>query len=89
VWHISAVPALLVVVFGWRLYRHYFALLWTGSAVFLLILSIDYTTIFLNSLIVTLVSFRALFDRYKNVITVFFIFTTIIKIFIYYLLNIT
>jgi hypothetical protein len=51
VWHISAVPALLVVVFGWRLYRHYLALLWTGSAVFLLIFSIDYTTIFINSLI--------------------------------------
>jgi hypothetical protein len=46
VWHISVVPALLVVVFGWRLYRHYLTLLWTGSAVFLLILSIDYTQSF-------------------------------------------
>jgi len=83
VWYISAVPALLVVVFGWRLYRHYVASLWAGSAVFLLIFSIDYATIFINSLMVTLVSFRALFDRYKNMIIIFFILVTIIKIFIF------
>ena len=78
-----AMPALLVAVFGWRLYMHYSALLWAVFAVFLLILSVDHVAVFVNSLLVAMVSSRVLFDRYKNIIMIIFIITIIIKIFLF------
>jgi hypothetical protein len=80
---LTAAPALLAAVFGWRLYRHYVALLWAVFAASLLILSVDHVAVFANSLLVALVSSRALFDRYKNIIMIMFVIAVIVKIFLF------
>ena len=86
---LTVAPAFIAAVFGWRLYRHYVALLWAVFAAFLLILSVDHVAVFVNSLLVALVSSRALFDRYKNIIMIMFVIAVIVKIFLFteYYLN--
>jgi Serine/threonine protein kinase len=80
---LATAPALLAAVFGWRLYKHFIALLWAVFTAFLLILSVDHVVVFVNSLLVALVSSRALFDRYKNIIITIFVITVIVKIFLF------
>lgn len=75
-----SVPVVLIALVGWRLYRHYVALLWTLFAILLFFLSTERLAIFLNSLLVTIVVFRVVFDRFRNILIILFIVTIFVKI---------
>ena len=85
---LAATPAVVSSLAGWFVYRHYAVLGWIILSALLLILSGNGAVLLLNTTLITLVIFRAIYDRYRIATMILFTIVTFIKILIlieYYL----
>ncbi|MEZ0320242.1 MAG: serine/threonine-protein kinase [Pyrobaculum sp.] len=77
----DALSSFLTAMLAWAMYKKYVAALWTTLLIVLLTFS-NYILILVNSLLVALVIFRGLFDRFKKVAIAASFLVIILKIII-------